>query len=332
MISFFETEIVDVFIHRIGNKIFDEGKFIAETPASFDEGNQSTLKHMFLSGFAKTNFAYKFINPNSVVNTAVFGLGIPDHVRSATIANHLYETSDHPKIKCGELFTVEFANVQYRGDLHSAIGIFKSENKETFFKSQPSEGSFIINFENQGVSIDRLDKGALILDNGTVLCYDNDKTGYWKDQFLEVEVLKDDFSNTSNTLDVIKEFITHKLDEEFEVASTDKVDLLNKSIKYFKEKESFDVDEFCAEVIGNEEASTKFKSFRSIYGEEFDELPDSFNISTPAVKKQSASFKKVIKLDKNFHIYVHGNKDLIQKGYDEQAGMNFYKVFYKEEA
>lgn len=336
MISFFEAEILDVFIHRIGNKALDEGKFIAEKPAIFNEDNKSILMHMFLSRFAKTNFAYQFIERSQVsqnpVMIAVFGINIPDYKRSAMIANHLYDTSNHPKIKSGELFTVEFRNVQYQGDLHNAIGIFKSENKETFFKSQPCDGSFALNFENEGVSIDRLDKGALILDNGVVLCYDKDKTGYWKDEFLQLEVRKDDFSNTSNAMDVVKEFINHKLDEEFEVASTDKVDLLNKSIKYFKEKESFDVDEFCHEVIGNEEAISKFKEYRSIYGADFDELPESFNISTPAVKKQASGFKKVIKLDKNFHIYVHGNKELIEKDYDREKGMNFYKVYYKEEA
>ncbi len=336
MISYFEAEIGDVFIHRIGNKSLDEGKFIAEKPATFDDDNKSILMHMFLSGFTKTSFAYQFLEraklSQNPVMVAVFAINIPDYKRSAMIANHLYDTSDHPKIKGGELFTVEFKNVQYQGDLHDAIGIFKSENKETFFKSQSCDDSFTINFESQGVSIDKLDKGALILDNGVVLCYDKDKTGYWKDEFLQLEVRKDDFSNTYSALEVVKEFITHNLDEEFEVAPTDKVDLLNKSIKYFKEKESFDVDEFCHEVIGNEEAAAKFKQYRSVYGAEFDELPDNFNISSPAVKKQSNTFKKVIKLDKNFHIYVHGNKELIEKDYDREKGLNFYKIYYKEEA
>ena len=59
-------------------------------------------------------------------------------------------------------------------------------------------------------------------------------------------------------------------------------------------------------------------------------FPDTFNISPEAVKKQVKSFKSVLKLDKNFHIYIHGNKDLIEKGIDEN-GKKFYKIYYDKE-
>ncbi|MDD4067910.1 MAG: nucleoid-associated protein, partial [Bacteroidales bacterium] len=54
-----------------------------------------------------------------------------------------------------------------------------------------------------------------------------------------------------------------------------------------------------------------------------------FNISDSAVKKQARVFKSVIKLDKNFHIYVHGDRKLIEQGQDEKG--KFYKVYYNEE-
>ncbi len=43
-------------------------------------------------------------------------------------------------------------------------------------------------------------------------------------------------------------------------------------------------------------------------------------------------FKSVLKLDKNFHIYIHGDKELIEKGYDDAVGKKFYKIYYDEEA
>ena len=61
-------------------------------------------------------------------------------------------------------------------------------------------------------------------------------------------------------------------------------------------------------------------------------MVDEFEISTPAVKKYAKVFKSVLKLDRNFHIYIHGDKDLIEKGRDDASGMNFYKIFYKEES
>jgi len=68
------------------------------------------------------------------------------------------------------------------------------------------------------------------------------------------------------------------------------------------------------------------------FNEEFDAgIDQSFDISRAAVKKQSRVFKSVLKLDKNFHIYIHGNKELIEKGFDDDKSMNYYKVYFKEE-
>lgn len=103
-------------------------------------------------------------------------------------------------------------------------------------------------------------------------------------------------------------------------------------MKYFKEKDSFDIDEFANEVIANADGIESFKNYKKSYEEEFDtSIADSFDISDAAVKKQAKAFKSIIKLDKNFHIYIHGNKELIEKGYDDDRVMNFYKVYFKEE-
>lgn len=45
--------------------------------------------------------------------------------------------------------------------------------------------------------------------------------------------------------------------------------------------------------------------------------------------KQARVFKSVIKLDKNYHIYIHGDRQLIEQGEDNKG--KFYKVYYKEE-
>ncbi len=59
-------------------------------------------------------------------------------------------------------------------------------------------------------------------------------------------------------------------------------------------------------------------------------ISDNFAISESAVKKQARSIKSIIKLDKNFHIYIHGHRDLIEQGVDEH-GRKFYKIYYNEE-
>jgi hypothetical protein len=234
-----------------------------------------------------------------------------------------------------------FENVQIEGDLHDAIGIFKSETKETYLKVYPEQTGFNMSYEEEAINISKLDKGCLIFNTESSEGYKVaviDQTNrsaeavYWKDDFLKLKVRNDNFNQTNNILGVYKSFVTEKLDENFEISKADKIDLLNKSMKYFKEKESFDLDEFSNEVIANEEGIASFKSYKKSYEEEFDAaIADSFDISSAAVKKQARVFKSVLKLDKNFHIYIHGDKELIEKGFDDAKSMNYYKVFFKEE-
>ena len=62
------------------------------------------------------------------------------------------------------------------------------------------------------------------------------------------------------------------------------------------------------------------------------DLNPLFKISKEMVKKQARIFKSVLKLDKNFHVYIHGNTNLIEKGYDEHVGKHFYKIYFDEES
>ena len=104
-------------------------------------------------------------------------------------------------------------------------------------------------------------------------------------------------------------------------------------MKYFKEKETFDLKEFTSEVIGNEQGIASFLNYKKGFEEEFETpISNSFEINDAAVKKQARVYKSVLKLDKNFHIYIHGDKELIEKGFDDGKHMNFYKVYFKEEA
>jgi hypothetical protein len=60
------------------------------------------------------------------------------------------------------------------------------------------------------------------------------------------------------------------------------------------------------------------------------EIEDTVVISKDAVKYQQKKFKSIIKLDKNFHIYVHTNDELIEQGVDEH-GRKYYKLYYENE-
>jgi hypothetical protein len=72
--------------------------------------------------------------------------------------------------------------------------------------------------------------------------------------------------------------------------------------------------------------------YKSDYEQRYDtQIEDQFAISGAAVKKQARIYKSVLKLDRNFHIYIHGNSELIEKGVDDD-GRKFYKIYYQEES
>ena len=160
----------------------------------------------------------------------------------------------------------------------------------------------------------------------------NSEAAYWIDDFLKLSIRNDSYNQINTTLSIYKKFITTQVDEEFSVSKMDKIDLLNLSIKYFKEKEQFNMEEFSNEVIGYEEGIASFKKYKQSFDQEFDStITDNFAINNAGVKKQGRSYKSILKLDKNFHIYIHYNKDFIEKGFDEEKNMNFYKVYFRDE-
>ena len=53
-------------------------------------------------------------------------------------------------------------------------------------------------------------------------------------------------------------------------------------------------------------------------------------VKTPSIVS-GGDLAWVIKLDKNFHLYVHGSRELIEQGIDEE-GRKFYKIYYTEES
>ena len=121
--------------------------------------------------------------------------------------------------------------------------------------------------------------------------------------------------------------------EEFVVEKTAQIDMLNKSVEFFKKHDSFDFKQFSNEVIQEPVLVESFERYKESYGRRHEQnVEDRFDISESAVRKQAKVFKSILKLDKNFHIYIHGNKDLIEKGFDEVTGMSYYKLFFKEES
>ncbi len=83
-------------------------------------------------------------------------------------------------------------------------------------------------------------------------------------------------------------------------------------------------------MLQDEEVIESFGNFKSDYEQDMQvSISEDFAISEAAVKKQSRGFKSVIKLDKNFHIYVHGDRKMLEQGADEKG--KYYRLYFDEE-
>ncbi len=338
------NKICNITVHFVGNKSTDEWLLLSKTNLIIDDDIKATLEKYFLDSFSTDEY-FQLYHDSGLEYNVVYGavgkiFDNPEYLfeQSVNLAKHLYEQSTHPKIKGGEFYTVYFKDCILDGDTVDAIGLFKSENKDTFLKVHREGGNFNLESE-QGINIKKLDKGCLIFnkdrENGYVVAVvDNTNRGvdaqYWIDDFLHVRQRKDEYANTENVMAMAKQFITKELPKEFEVPKADQIDLLNRSLQFFKEKDTFDIEDFANEVIEQPEVIESFKHYKKAFEEERAmEIDDSFAISQHAFKKQQRSYKRIIRLDKKIQIIIDGNRDHVEQGEDEKG--KYYKVYYSTE-
>jgi len=338
-------DIQNITVHQVGNKYKEEELTLSDRTLKVSEDALESLTVYFTKPFGDRDF-FRLSHVNDLDMNEVYQyvskvFENPDSLQEQSIklAKHLYEISEHPKIKSGEFYVVYFTNCQVEGNVIDAVGLFKSESKDKFIKVKRQAGSFVIESQ-EGVNINKLDKGCMIYnmeaEEGYVVSVvdntnKNTEARYWMDDFLQLKERKDEFHQTKNAMDLCQNFIKEGLNREFEVSKAEEAELLANSMKFFKTHDNFNVNDFSEEVIAQPEVIEEFKSFRSKAVDERGlSFEDEFDISPRAVKKSTKNFKSVIKLDKNFHIYVHGNPNLITRDEDENG--KFYKVYFREES
>lgn len=348
MIEFKRSELTSFAVHYVGNKGNGEEVSFSKEQFKFkEEFVKETLLNFFLTPF-KTDIYYHFAKSDAIkihdVHSFVaetFDDQKSFFENSKKIAQKLYDQSNHPKIKGGEFYVAYLRECVVDGELCDAIGIFKSENKETYLKVYQHMDEFEIETEN-GININKLDKGCLIFntekENGyKISIVDNshriaEAALYWLEDFLNVKMREDNFYHTQQLLDTCKGFCEEVLSPENNVEKTDKMMMMNRSLNYFKERDKFNQKDFEQEVMIQPELVEAFKDYKTQYNSDR-QLTDveDFDISQTAVKKNAKFLKSVIKLDKNFHVYVHGRHDYIKKGFDDEKGLNFYTLYYSKE-
>ena len=341
-VSYLDTIIESICLHKVGNKIADEGIKLSKKHLIVQDDIKNILLKYFISSF-RFDELYTFyhdcdLSLNEVYYSCskIFATKECMHEQSINLAKHLYNNSTHPKIKMGEFYVVYFKDCVIDEQFVDAIGIFKSENKDTFLKIYPKDDDFEIESE-RGINVNRLDKGCLIFntekENGYIVAVvDNTNKGteaqYWINDFLHIRQRKDNFNQTQNMLSLCKSFVSQLSSKNGKIG---KATYMNRSIEALKE-ESVNINTFAEQVFETPELVSEFKQYKETYQRERDiEIDDTFQTASTAIKRRATGTMTTIKLDKNFDINIHGGEQYIVRGYDEERKMYYYQLFFKEE-
>jgi len=195
----------------------------------------------------------------------------------------------------------------------------------------------------KGISTKKLDQGCLIInstdaDGKIVLSVDtnNYDAHYWIQNFLNLKYDNDSNQHTQNYLEMCSGFSDEILKEDFGVQ--EKNMFLAKTVDFFKENETVNIHDF-KETIFEEDANQK--ELFDTYKKQFEEtksvlVRNQFAISEVVLKKQKQKIKTEIKLDTNIQIKLDIDApdaaiEFLEKGFDKEKKMQFYKVYFNEE-
>lgn len=347
MIEFKRAEPELIAVHWIGNNANGEELIASDKSFRFTDNNLKKDFMRFFQRSIKNEGYHQFRKTDSVKIHDVFSMAKEVFEdpgvfmkNSGRIARLLFDQGVHPSVKSGELIVVYFSSIMVDGEETDAIGLFKTELKDTFLKIHHQSSHF--DFElDEGYFFDKADKAALILNtdhkhNLKVAVSEKSVYSffptYWVEDFLNLTRKNDSYYQTHSFVDSCKNFCEDVLTSENNVSKLEQQWMMNRSLSYLMDKEKVEMDKFEEEVIQQPELIEAFKEYRdNFYRINKMPSPDTIEISEPAVRNNKKYLRSVLKLDKNFHVYVHAKHDTIERGYDEAKGMHYYKLYFNNE-
>lgn len=335
-------------LQKVGHKLREEPNIFASSTQVIDEKKEEDLIPFLLNPIKKNLEVNRFTHYTDKLEFNVLynhckllfdqEIEFLDFAREAL--NHLYEKSLHPQIKSGEVFIVLFENIQFDDIPCRGIGIYKLENKKKFIRFD--ESSSIDYNILKGYRLEGIDKACLILDthhNEGFRVYSVDdrhkESEYWKKNFLEIDLIKDNNYHTQKYLELLNNF-----SEDVVLNLTDKkqqAEFLSNSIAILNENEVINNQLIEEKVLNQSGLLDEFKEYKQNYSNDYNvDFVESFEVSVPTLIKESKKIKSVIKLDTKITIkldvtnpYTAG--EYLERGFDEEKKMYYYKTYFHVE-
>lgn len=348
MIKRNRAAISKFIIHKVGNKFNSATNVFSEDLVSFDEESYNLMLPFLLKPFANVAESFRFnhhanIELNEINNytNEIFTEEGSFIEISKHIVTHLFEQSNSAQIKTGDVIIALFEDVEFKDIVTQAIGIFKIENKVDFFQTYMEKESLDV-YVQQGISTKKLDKGCLIInysdpEGRVVLSVDNNNydAQYWIQHFLNVKYANDNNQHTQNYMEMCRDFSEDVIKEDYGVHEQSK--FLAKTVDFMKENEDVNYHDFKDKLFEAEDHKELFEDYKKEYEDTNDVLiRNQFAVSDIVLKKQKQKMKTEIKLDTNIQIKLDidapdASQEYLEKGYDDEKKMKYYKVYFNEE-
>ena len=340
--------VTNVVLAKVGNPQREEPLQTSREVFKVAEEDQENLTALFIKPF-KACIAHRFTHHASLkqheVNNCAKSIFADDDnllAKGIEIAQRLYDKSNHPNIKAGDLCIAMLKEVHIEGELVNGLCILKSDSVVPFLTITPRNGDLQLSTEH-GINPDKIDKGCLILDYWPekgyyVLTFDRSGSDsrFWVREFLGVEAVPDAAFLTNAYAKMAVSFLEEQKSADDDTPPWETANAAKDALDYFEDREKFELQEFERDVLKDPDTIAQFGEHRArIEEEQGQPLETSFDISKKDLTKAKKRIAAVLRLDTGVEIHIKpGSSESdpqIERGYDDKKGMKFVKVYYNRD-
>ena len=325
-------------VQRVGNKSNEDGVAFSDDLCQMDGVEEPFLK--LINGSFKFDDWKQFyyiddleLNPTYRFVSKIFGDETCIVQQANNLARHLYEQSIHPNIKIGEFYVVLLDNCEIDGEPMQAIGLFKSEVRETVLTVKMKKNRLVLSSEI-GMSLKKLEKGCIVFnvdrENGyKVAVVDNTKSNtdahYWMDNFLHVRNCNDDYHETERLMEMCTGFVAQLKEQSVAESAI----AAQKTAEAFLMGETIQIDDLGDMICQNEEQKQAFKIYRQSFEQKFGNFSEKVNVVKKATNNKPLKRMSTMKLGSDFEVKVLNPEAKIEGGVDKKSGKKYYTLYYK---
>lgn len=350
-LDFENARIEGLVLAKVGNPSRDEPLQTSKQLFAVSEEDQKLLTPIFLKPFGNL-IGHRFDHHASLeqheMNGCATGIFKDEDAlleKGREIAQRLYSKSNHPNIKSGDLCMSLIEGIACEGETKRAICILKSESV-TPFLSISTKGDDLELHTEQGINPERIDKGCLILEHfGAkgfyVLTFDRAgaESRFWVRDFLGVVPIADPTLVSRRVAEMAVNAVAggDPVEGDDAPAPWERKKAAKDALGYFKGNKNFSLAEFEEQALRTPEARARFAEERRLAEEDEGlKIEDGFAIAKREAAKARKLMATLMRLDTGVELKIKPKaldaaEPVIEKGYDEDRGMKFVKVYYRSE-